>query len=107
MDKDALLSSSRLPQAKVDLVDGTVTVRGLSRGEIIGVQQFSDDLPALEKAILHYGMVDPPLTPDEVARWYQVATHEEVEQILETIRDLSGLGEGSAKAIYKSVRREP
>lgn len=105
MDKMAFLSP-RLPTREVDLDGvGTVLVRALSRGEALSCK--GKDVEDLERAVLVMGMVEPALTPDEVAVWYQNVLTDEIRRVLDAIWDLSGLGEGAAKATYKSVPDEP
>jgi hypothetical protein len=105
MDKASFLES-RLPTREVDLDGvGTVLVRALSRGEALSCKGL--DVEELEQKVLAMGMVDPALAAGEVAVWYRNALTDEIKRVLDAIWDLSGLGEGAAKATYKSVPDEP
>lgn len=103
MDKDQLFQP-RLPERDV-VIDGvgTVRVRGLSRHEAILVQAETGVLA--ERKMLHFGMVDPALSEAEVTTWQHASPAGELEPVTLAIADLSGIGEGAAKAAYKSVER--
>lgn len=102
MDLESLLARS-LPQQDVKLGDGTVVrVRGLSRAEVLRFKDLTGDQGALEAACLSAGMLDPHLPPERVGELLAVLTNDDVDRLLEAIRDLSGLREGQAKADYKS-----
>lgn len=104
-DRTRLLKP-RLPEREIDLDGvGTIRVRGLSRAEVLSCKGKQRD--ELEPVLLAMAMVDPALTEDDVHAWRQVATTEEIRVVLETVWDLSGLGEGAGKATYKSVPDEP
>ena len=71
IDKAALFAE-RLPQRDVPIGDlGTVRVRGLSRFESLKIR----DVPEgqREAHIIAMGIVDPPMTLDEVHRWQAAA----------------------------------
>lgn len=102
MDKAALLAK-RLPEGKVELSVGTVTVRGLSRAETIAVQAI-DDPATQDRKMLAYGLVDPQLDEDEVAAWEAAAPNSEHRQVLNEIVRLSRLTDSAPKEAVKSVR---
>jgi hypothetical protein len=106
IDKTALLAP-RLPTKQVAIVGiGAVTVRALSREEMLQVG--SGDVPALEfeRRALALALVDPELTEDEVAQWQRVSPAAEMQEIMATVNELSGIGPASQKEAYKSVRKQ-
>lgn len=107
------VEAQRVPVEIEDL--GTVYVRGLSRGEVFAVNKVckkvldsrGEEQPEtedLEAHIIARGMVEPTMTVAEVRRWQKGAPAGELDHVADTIRDLSGLGQGARKAAYKSVR---
>jgi hypothetical protein len=98
VDNYEFLSRS-LPRGEVKLPSGdVVSLRGLSRAEVVGLKGLSDE--EKEVRILALGM---DLTDDSAKLVQGICTNAEVDLIIGGIRDLSGLGEGQAKAEYKSV----
>lgn len=103
IDKSALLKP-RIPEAEVEVPGvGALRVRGLSRQEVLDLQQFTKDEVALERKVLVLGLVEPQLTEDEVAQWHAAATQDEVAAVVDAIRGLSGLKDGAPKEAYKSL----
>jgi hypothetical protein len=103
VDKEALLRR-RMPEADVELPGvGTIRVRGLTRAEVMAGKQAGSDPATLERHMLVVGIVDPPLTADEVAQWYDSSPAGEIEPVSTRIAELSGLLEDSSKAAYKSA----
>lgn len=108
MDKD-LLFRPRLPEDDVEIPGvGTVRVRGLSRQEMLDAAKGheDDDSLGMEREMLAYAMLDPKMTVDDVARWQQVSPASEINDVLNRVNALSGIGPGAAKRAYKSVRRD-
>ncbi|MGC4942141.1 hypothetical protein [Kribbella sp. DT2] len=109
MDKDKLLApraatASGMPEGTVEVEGmGTVRVRGLSRGEVFGVQQRGDTASS-ERLILACGMVEPELTEREVGQWQTVSPAGEIEPVVNKIQELSGLAKGSEKEAVVSFR---
>lgn len=104
-DRERLLKS-RLPERDIDLDGvGTIRVRGLSRAEVLACHGKERD--ELEPLLLATAMVEPALTEDDIVTWRQAATTNEIKAVLDVVWDLSGLGEGAAKATYKSLPEEP
>lgn len=105
MDKEALFQP-RLPEAEVEIPGvGTIRVRGLSRYEMLTAgRQESKGVLAMEKLMLHFGMVDPALTEDEVGRWQRCSPASEVSPVVAKINELSGIGKDAQKEAYKSLR---
>lgn len=88
--------------AKTDTVEidgvGTVTVRALSRWEMIHVFNLEKNRHKQEQAAVHFGMVDPAMTEDEVAAWQKSAGNDELERVARKINVLSGIGKDAAKS---------
>ena len=102
VDKESLFAS-RLPQDDVEVPGiGTVRVRGLSRAEANAIQKLTGT-EKFEQKILAYGMVDPALTEDEVARWLRAASYGELEPVVARIGELSGLMDDSAKKAVEEL----
>lgn len=108
MDKAALLKK-RLPERDVEIPGvGVVRVRGLTRAEALDVQKVDQKDPgALERKVLHLGLVDPPLSEAEVQEWYDAAPAGEIDPVTAAIQELSGLAEGAGKSGVQTVRRQP
>lgn len=112
MDEDlkARLLKARVPEGTVELDGiGTVRVRGLSRGEVFAAQKTTKegDVAAVECRYVTIGMLDPKLTEAEVRQWQENSPAGEMETVVDKIKDLSGLGEKSAKEAVASFRDEP
>lgn len=108
MDKEALFAP-RLPEDDVEIPGiGTVRVRGLSRHEMLTAGRLeSKGVEAMERYMLHCGMVDPAIGEDDAARWQKVSPAGEIMPVVAKINELSGIGPGAQKEAYKSVRDEP
>lgn len=103
IDREAFLKH-RLGEATVELPGvGAVRVRGLSREEAFSLKK-EKDTEAMERRAVALALVEPQLSADDVAEWYANAPAGEINLILESIRDLSGLNEGAAKSGVPSVR---
>lgn len=106
MDKEFLFKP-RLPEADVEIPGvGTVRVRGLSRVEVLSIQKLGRDgsnVGLIERHVVAMGMVDPALSVSDVERWQEASPGGEIDVVADRIRELSGIGEGAAKAQYKSV----
>jgi hypothetical protein len=108
MDKKKALLAGRLPTDSVPIPGvGEVWLRGLSRGEVLEYRsREGTSVKEDEQYLLSLCMVDPELTEDEVGQWQVGATHDEFNNVVDTMRFLSGLMDDAAKAAYKSVRDE-
>lgn len=100
MDKEALLAPRiAVRTEEVPVEGGTVTVRGLSRMELILAQKLEHDRPKQEQFLLSVAMVEPELTEGEVKAWQkQIGTCGEIETVARKINELSGLGKDAAKS---------
>jgi len=91
---------------EVDLGDGSsVIVRGLSRREASETSKVDDDFEEVEILALHYGLVDPPLSVDDVRAWRAGDQSENVQKVVSVIQRLSGSAPGQGKDATKSVPR--
>lgn len=98
MDKSELLAD-RVPRAEVTIVGvGTITIRGLSRYELLLAGKGTDDPALVEARMLSYAMVDPALTVDEVRQWQKASPAGELGPVTTAMRELSGLAEGAGKS---------
>jgi hypothetical protein len=101
------LLSDRVAGRTVDvLIDGvgTVTVRALSRYEMIvaGKHGAGDDLRQ-ERFILSAAMLSPKLTEDEVEQWQKCSPPGEINAVASAINELSGIGQGASKSDVPEV----
>ena len=81
-----------------------VRIRALSRAEVLRIQKLGkDNVVKLEAETVAAGLVAPRLTVEQASRWQAAdAAGGDIGNLMEAIRDLSGLSEGAAKAAYKS-----
>lgn len=100
MDKKTLLARTDLPTRDVELPSGkgSVTVRGLTRGEVKECRKGDD--PS-EDMFVATAMVSPRLTEQEAAEWAKYAPAGDLVAVMDAIRDLSALGADA----HKSRRR--
>jgi hypothetical protein len=106
MDKAALLKP-RMIEGTVDLDQGQIRVRSLSRHEVIDDVQKTSNRSEMETRILVLGMVEPELTEAEVDQWRQAALAGEIDMVIEKITALSGLYDGVDKEAMRSFRGQP
>lgn len=105
--KDSLLAS-RLERRDVDVEGvGTVTVRALSRAEVMDIQRATrgnTDVADLEKRMLTRGVVEPALDYEDVSAWYDAAPAGELEPISTAIAELSGMTQNAASEASAAFR---
>jgi hypothetical protein len=100
------LTKPSLEHGTVDVDGVEFEIRPLSRREQIDVQETRerDGLAPADALLVHYGLVDPALTLDEVEAWHatpgQGVAASAVSQGIGTI---SGMFPDSGKAAYKSA----
>lgn len=99
MDKETLLKRRAVDTFDTVLIgDDTVTVRGLSRDEVLIARRLDDD-DASDRMTITMALIDPAdMTPADVAEWFKSAPAGDTVRVLEKIRDLSGLGEDARKS---------
>lgn len=101
MDKSALLADRvSINTAAVEIEGvGAVTVRGLSRYELLlASKKYPDDTLKQERFVLSCGLVDPKLTEDDVEAWQKASGPMEINAVAQRINELSGIAEGAAKS---------
>lgn len=101
---DALLRA-RLDEDLVDVGDGVVRVRALTRAEAVRVRASGDGPAEQEPMILLLGVVEPKLTEADVKAWMDNAPAGDIQPVIVRIADLSGMAETSGKEATKSVPR--
>ena len=103
IDRDAFLKH-RLGERVVELPGvGMVRVRGLSRQEVFDLQKIKD-VEQMERRVVFLALVEPKLSEEDIAGWYENAPAGEVDLIVTPIQELSGLAEGAAKSGVPQVR---
>lgn len=84
---------------------GDVRVRGLTRAEAVSLAEHKDNTGALERIIIHMGLVEPSLTMDEVNSWYASSPAGLTDLIISAVEDLSGMKKGADKSGVPGVRK--
>lgn len=79
---------------------GRVKVRGITRYQWMLIGKMADgDGNTAETLLLHFGMVAPALSREQVEDWRKhPGASATVGKVSDAIRDLSGLAEGSPKS---------
>jgi hypothetical protein len=102
MDKTELLTDRvTLNTAEVPIEGvGTITVRGLSRFELlVAEKKYPDDNLKKERFILSTAVVDPAgLTESDVEKWQKASGPMEINAVADMINKLSGIGKGAEKS---------
>lgn len=102
MDKALLLARGQQPAEQRDTEDvqigdvGAVTVRALTRGEVKACK--AKDPDEIECEMISVALVDPVMTPAEVAAWLDGAPAGDSVAVSEAVARLSGLEEGAQKS---------
>lgn len=107
IDKGLLLAA-RLPRRQITIAGvGDITIRALSRQEMLDLGADKGQSPMVfERRELALALVDPKLTVDEVAEWQQTSPVGEIQEVMQAINELSGIGEDALKEAYKSLREK-
>lgn len=110
INKSALFTE-RLAREDVEIDRvGTVTVRGLSRAEVLLINKSMSGTPdpvVIERKFLAAAMVTPPITEDDAKRWQEAASVQEIQDVVEVVNRLSGIGKDAGKKTYADFRDEP
>lgn len=112
-DKAALLAkradtTTGFPEEEVEIPGfGTVLVRGLSRHEVLHLQSGPRTALALEQRTVALGLIDPPMSEDEVKQWQKVAAAGELDVLSRTIGRLSGMFDKAVKKAYADFEDDP
>jgi hypothetical protein len=99
VDMAGLLSGSTPAEKDVELAGvGTIRIRGLRRVDTFAVRAAGDDVAAMNRTVLAFGMVQPAMTEDQAEQWMRVASSDIVGRVVEAIFDLSGMGKDAQKS---------
>ncbi len=104
---DALLKP-RIGEGIVDIEGvGRFTIRAVTRAQALQVQQIgqSGDVSGSENLLISLGLVEPALTPEQVAAWAEAAPAGELQAISVAIGTISGMHASAGKDAYKSTGR--
>lgn len=82
---------------------GDIVVRPLSRAEVLALKAeraAGMTLAEFEAHMVSHAMVTPAMTPAEVAVWQAAskAGGTVLDEVIETITDISGMGQGASKS---------
>jgi hypothetical protein len=102
LTRDEILAR-KTGKGKCTLPDGSeVEVRGLTRDEVYKTEKFDTDADdgraARDNYIISTGMVNPKLSPEDVASMGANGNAGDITYILERISELSGLRQGADKS---------
>jgi hypothetical protein len=94
---------------------GTVTVRGLSRAEVMSVRKATDSADTLdgpralviERKMLAAAMVDPVMTEAEVGAWQACSAAGEMDVVVNKVQEMSAMTEGADKSSVRGIREQP
>jgi hypothetical protein len=103
-DFAALSTSGALAEDDLVTLRGVkIRLRGLTRAQVMQLRKVVDK-PIYEPTVLSYGLVTPELDTSQTSEWHRTAPAGEIEEVIDQIFNLSGMGEDAGKAAYKSVR---
>jgi hypothetical protein len=99
MDKSAL-TAPRVPTGEVEIPGvGTITVRGLTRFELLlAGKTGGDDAALMERKMLAFAMVDPEMSEKDVEAWQKASPAGEMMPVVNLVNRLSGVGQGADKS---------
>jgi hypothetical protein len=103
------LRAQRVDQAEVELSNGTVLVRGMTRKESHRVNQLADDTLAAEVFALAACLIDPPMTEDDVRAWQESdagGMDSDFQRVVLEVQRLSKNAPGDGKELTKSGSRQ-
>lgn len=86
-EEDLTLSSGR-----------TVRIRPYTRYELILFGKNTEDVSLIERRMLVACMVQPALTASQAEAWQKSSRPKDIGEVVNAIRELSGMGEGAAKS---------
>lgn len=101
--KALLLAGQAADDVKVDTHAGVVTVRGLTRSEVLHLNKGRElgtvDVAEYERKMVALALVDPVMSEDEVKTWQE---HDRASgalaDVTDAIAELSGLSQGADKS---------
>lgn len=99
------LLSAKLPERDVETEVGMFRIRSLNREQATDVAD-TDGSAAMERKILHYGLVSPVMSMADAKRWQEASPADggAYNVVLKAITSLSGTGR---KAENEAVQRFP
>jgi hypothetical protein len=108
VDKKAALLGKRTGADTEDVavpgLDITVTVRGLTRREMLRAQKGNEgDTEVTEARMLAAALVDPEMSVADVMAWQEASPGGEMEPVTQAVQRLSKVMPGDAKETYKSL----
>jgi hypothetical protein len=83
---------------------GYVVIRGLTRNEALLVRA-GDNVGEMDNLMISLGMVDPVMSPEDVAAWGEVGDAGTMIRLSNRISELSGMVEGAGKSGVPRPRR--
>lgn len=90
------------------LPDGTtVAIRGLTRDEVLRIQDEAETLPQRDTLIIAAGMTDPKLSFDDVATWAAGGNAGDLTAVSDAIAEISGLKQGAGKSGVPAAGEQP
>lgn len=101
------LFKRRVKEVDVEIPDvGTIRVRALTRTEVLSLgvvpgQGAELDLAEAERKVISAGMVEPPMTQDDVKAWQDSSPAVEINAVFLAIVELSGLTGEMPKEMVK------
>lgn len=86
---------------------GEVSIKGITHAQAaeVGEAREAGDVTVATALILHFGLVDPVLSTEDIATWMEEDDAGTVEQIAQAIGRLSNLFEGAPKSGVQRARR--
>jgi hypothetical protein len=90
--------AGKTEEFKID--DDVVIIRGLTRDETLQMRNAgeSGDLAATDNIMIHFGLVEPAMTVEEVAQWAAQDDAGTLVDLSQAIARLSRMGEGAGKS---------
>lgn len=107
LSRDEILNRKKAGKTeKYALSDGSgeVEVRGLTRDEALAVAA-ADTLAEKDNTLISLGLVNPALSPDDVAAWAGDESAGVLSGLSQRIAELSGMTEGAGKSGVPRARR--
>lgn len=86
---------------KVQIGDVHLMVRALSREEVKTIREAKASASTFENRLIAAALLDPVMTPSEVAEWLDEAPAGDSVTIMTAISKLSGLDEGADKSVVR------
>lgn len=103
LSREAILArktaGAKTEEYKLSDGSGTVIIRGLTRNEAIRIRDLKGDLSARDDLLISLGLLEPAMTPEEVAEWGEAQGEFVVmTDLSEAIGRLSGMTEDAGKS---------